>query len=180
MEEAETKMSAEALRKKEEKERARMMKKVGQESRCSDHNSFSPLIPLNSPQLELYNLPWNRDWKPPSSSPSSSPQRILIIGGLQLVRDFTNWYQSTRSLGQGDEPREWSSKCEQYYKIYQIHEPQWVEIATMHFTGKAHKWKEGYLIDKPDISWKELVEIVCKRFEGLDMGRIIREFNKLV
>nr|CAD1832708.1 unnamed protein product [Ananas comosus var. bracteatus] len=40
---------------------------------------------------------------------------------------------------------------------------RWVEIATMHFTGKAHKWKEGYFIDKPDISWKELAEIVCKR-----------------
>nr|CAD1843416.1 unnamed protein product [Ananas comosus var. bracteatus] len=80
---------------------------------------------------------------------------------------------------QGEEPREWSSHCEQYFRIYQVPELQWVEIATMHFTGRAHRWKEGYLIDKPDITWEELVEAVCRRFDGSDLGRMIREFNKL-
>nr|CAD1835735.1 unnamed protein product [Ananas comosus var. bracteatus] len=80
---------------------------------------------------------------------------------------------------QGEEPREWSSHCEQYFRIYQVPELQWVEIATMHFTGRAHRWKEGYLIDKPDITCEELVEAVCRRFDGSDLGRMIREFNKL-
>nr|CAD1843422.1 unnamed protein product [Ananas comosus var. bracteatus] len=79
----------------------------------------------------------------------------------------------------GEEPREWSGKCEQYFRIYQIPEPQWVEVATMHFSGKAHRWKEGYLIDKPNITWEELSEAVCKRFGDSGIGRYVREFNKL-
>lgn len=79
----------------------------------------------------------------------------------------------------GEQPREWSGKCEQYFRIYQIPEPQWVEVATMHFTGRAHRWKEGYLIDKPNIRWEEFVEAVWRRFGGLIAQRMVREFNKL-
>ncbi len=79
-----------------------------------------------------------------------------------------------------EEPKEWSSKCKQYYMIYQIPKLQWVEIATMHFSSRAHKWKEGYLIDKPNINWDELVEAACRRFEGLEIKRLVKEFNKLM
>ncbi len=79
----------------------------------------------------------------------------------------------------GDEPREWFSRSEQFLRLYQIPEEQWVEIATMHFTGKAHKWKEGYMLDKPELGWEELVEAICRRFDGDSMKKLVREFNKL-
>lgn len=41
---------------------------------------------------------------------------------------------------EGTEPREWADRCEQYFNLHQIPEQQWVEVATMHFTGRAHKW----------------------------------------
>ena len=50
----------------------------------------------------------------------------------------------------------------------------------MHFMGKAHRWKEGYLIDNPNLNWKELVEAVNRRFDNDSMKQLIREFNKLV
>ena len=80
----------------------------------------------------------------------------------------------------GEEPREWSSKSEQYFKIYQIAVVEWVEITTVHLMRKAHRWKEGYLIDKPNLSWEELVEAVNRRFDSRNMKQLIRKFNKLV
>ncbi len=80
----------------------------------------------------------------------------------------------------GEEPREWISKSEQYFRLYQIPEEQWVEVATLHFSGRAHRWKEGYLLDKPNISWEELTEATCRRFDGATMKKLMREFNKLV
>ena len=79
-----------------------------------------------------------------------------------------------------EEPRDWSSKSEQYFKIYQIPIVQWVEIAIMHFIGKAHRCKEGYLIDKPNLNWEELVEAVNRRFDNDSMKQLIKKFNKLV
>ncbi len=38
----------------------------------------------------------------------------------------------------GEETREWVDKCEQYFGIHQIPEEHWVDIASMHFTGKAY------------------------------------------
>lgn len=60
----------------------------------------------------------------------------------------------------GEEPKEWSSKCEQYFRIYQLLEPQWVEIATTHFSWKARSWKEGYLIDNPTSARKRRMIII--------------------
>ncbi len=50
----------------------------------------------------------------------------------------------------------------------------------MHFTEKAHRWKQGYLIDKPDISWEELTEALYKRYDCTSIRKLVREFNKLV
>lgn len=80
----------------------------------------------------------------------------------------------------GEEPREWADRREQYFNLHQIPEQQWVDVATMHFTGRAHRWKQGYLIDKPDITWEELVEAVYKRYDGVGLKLSIREFNKLM
>ncbi len=71
------------------------------------------------------------------------------------------------------------SRSEQFFKLYQIPEEHWVEVATMHFTGKAHKWKEGYMVDKPELEWAELAEAVCRRFDGASMKKLVRKFNKL-
>nr|CAD1820456.1 unnamed protein product [Ananas comosus var. bracteatus] len=79
----------------------------------------------------------------------------------------------------GEEPREWSGKCKQHFRIYQIPEPQWVEVATMHFSGKTHTWKEGYIMDKPNILWEDFVKAVWRRFGGSLAQRMVLEFNKL-
>lgn len=79
----------------------------------------------------------------------------------------------------GEEPREWSGKYERYFRIYQIPEKKWVEVATMHFTGKAHRRKEGYLVDKPNINQEELTEAVCRRFGDSGIRKYVTEFNKL-
>ncbi len=50
----------------------------------------------------------------------------------------------------------------------------------MHFTGKAYRWKEGYTLDKLNLSWEELTEALHKRFNGSGMKTLVSEFNKLV
>ncbi len=48
----------------------------------------------------------------------------------------------------------------------------------MHFTGKAHRWKEGYMVDKPELEWAELAEAICRRFDGASIKKISQEVQQ--
>ncbi len=79
----------------------------------------------------------------------------------------------------GDEPRVWVENCEQYFEVYQIPHHQWLNIATMHMSGRARTWKQSYLVHKQMVSWEEFVESLYRRFAQTGERYLVREFNNL-
>jgi hypothetical protein len=41
---------------------------------------------------------------------------------------------------EGENPQLWNSRCENYFKMYEVEQEVWVRIATMHFEGPAARW----------------------------------------
>ncbi|KAL0313075.1 UNVERIFIED_CONTAM: hypothetical protein Sradi_5706800 [Sesamum radiatum] len=79
----------------------------------------------------------------------------------------------------GDDPRGWIRKCQWYFQtIYTIPEEQRVSLASMHLQGKAELWFQG-LVEKGLPNWQQFIEIVYARFEGVDPGAVLGEFNTL-
>nr|CAD1833683.1 unnamed protein product [Ananas comosus var. bracteatus] len=80
----------------------------------------------------------------------------------------------------GDNPRNWVRRCEKYFEIHGIKEPQKLEIAAMHLEPRADIWFHGYLAEKKEVSWDSFVLDLCKRFDSNGLRDEVEEFNKLV
>ncbi|XP_020097231.1 uncharacterized protein LOC109716293 [Ananas comosus] len=80
----------------------------------------------------------------------------------------------------GENPRSWVRRCERYFDIYGIKENQKIELVALHLEAKADTWFQGYLAEKEVISWAELAEEVCRRFDVRGLVDVVEEFNKLV
>ncbi|XP_026452105.1 uncharacterized protein LOC113352508 [Papaver somniferum] len=79
----------------------------------------------------------------------------------------------------GDNPKSWIHKCEYYFKMQVVPEFNKVGIAAIHLDGKAGKWFENFRLNKHHISWPDLAESICSRFENPAHDNIVGIFNKL-
>ncbi|XP_026433888.1 uncharacterized protein LOC113331395 [Papaver somniferum] len=79
----------------------------------------------------------------------------------------------------GENPRGWVQKSERYFHIHSTEENQKVSVASIFLEGKADKWFLNFQIGKPFLSWRELADGVCARFENPVDDNFIGSFNKL-
>ena len=79
----------------------------------------------------------------------------------------------------GVNPRGWVKKCQKYFTIFAVNDHQKLEIAAMYLTSKAEVWFDGYIMQKPRVSWNEFVNDLCQRFSDRTYADTIEEFNKL-
>lgn len=79
----------------------------------------------------------------------------------------------------GDNPREWIRKCQKYFMIYQISEPQKMPLIEMYLEGRAEIWYQGLKTAKGRLSWDEFVVEVTRRFNEMGFRDEVEEFNKL-
>ncbi|XP_026409868.1 uncharacterized protein LOC113304966 [Papaver somniferum] len=79
----------------------------------------------------------------------------------------------------GENPHGWVQKSGRYFQIHGIEEHQKVSVASIYLEGKADKWFLNFQIGKPFLSWKEISEGVCARFENPVDDNFIGSFNKL-
>ncbi len=79
----------------------------------------------------------------------------------------------------GENPRLWVENCEYYFEIYQTPYSQWLNIASMHLSGKARTWKQSFFIQRQGINWEEFVEALYQRFGQTGERYLVREFNSL-
>ncbi|CAO2186967.1 unnamed protein product [Urochloa humidicola] len=61
----------------------------------------------------------------------------------------------------GNSPKLWKKKCENYFDIYEVPTNVWVKLAVMNFQGSAEFWLQS--LDHPynEFSWKELCDAIC-------------------
>jgi hypothetical protein len=57
---------------------------------------------------------------------------------------------------QGDNPKLWQSRCENYFDMYSVDPHMWVCVATMHFEGPAARWLQSVNHRTHTPTWTEL------------------------
>jgi hypothetical protein len=85
-----------------------------------------------------------------------------------------SWADSRLSLGRlpkmhfpkfdGDHPKLWQSRCENYFEMYSVDPCVWVCVATMHFDGAAARWLQSVNHHICTASQKELCSWILDRF----------------
>ncbi|XP_026441777.1 uncharacterized protein LOC113340943 [Papaver somniferum] len=80
----------------------------------------------------------------------------------------------------GDNPRGWIPKSERYFHLNNIEEHLKVNIAAIYLEGKAEKFFLNFQINRPRITWSDLVLHLCARFENPIEENFVGSFNKLI
>ncbi|KAK2994959.1 hypothetical protein RJ640_027863 [Escallonia rubra] len=79
----------------------------------------------------------------------------------------------------GNDPRGWVRKAEQYFELCPIHEDYKVPYASVHFDAQAEHWYAAYIKPLIRIDWDSFVRDLYARFSVLTGVSVLGEFNKL-
>lgn len=64
----------------------------------------------------------------------------------------------------GENPKLWISRCEEYFVIYHVDPSMWVKVSVMQFSGAAARWFQAVEKRLAHDSWPDLCKLVLKRF----------------
>jgi hypothetical protein len=65
---------------------------------------------------------------------------------------------------EGDNPRLWQSRCENYFEMHDVDLVVWVKVAVMHFEGPTARWLQSMDHRGRFVSWIELCSWIHERF----------------
>jgi hypothetical protein len=90
--------------------------------------------------------------------------------------------QSSRYLGQlpkmnfpsfdGDSPKLWQKRAEDYFTMYSVDPIVWIKVSTMHFTGAAARWLQSVEGQLSHLSWMDFCHMIRDRF-GKDQHAVL-------
>jgi hypothetical protein len=72
----------------------------------------------------------------------------------------------------GDNPKLWQTRCENYFAMYSVDPRVWICVSTMHFTGPAARWLQSVEPQLPNITWPEFGCMIKDRF-GRDQHELL-------
>ncbi|WVZ49036.1 hypothetical protein U9M48_000418 [Paspalum notatum var. saurae] len=75
----------------------------------------------------------------------------------------------------GDHPKLWMSRCEDYFSLYQVESQLWVRLAAMHFTGAAARWLMSIESQVRSASWSQFGQLLLERFGRDQKEQLIRQ-----
>jgi hypothetical protein len=64
----------------------------------------------------------------------------------------------------GDNPKLWQSRCENYFYMYSVESSMWVRMASMHFDGLVAKWLHSVNHRIHKATWTGLCSWIHDRF----------------
>jgi hypothetical protein len=64
----------------------------------------------------------------------------------------------------GDSPKFWISRCEDYFEFYDVPSVDWIKVSSMHFIAPAAKWLQSVAKRVKSWSWAEFFSLVLDRF----------------
>jgi hypothetical protein len=73
---------------------------------------------------------------------------------------------------EGENPKLWKSRCENYFEMYSVDSSVWVWVATIHFEGPTAHWLQFVDHRIRTVSWNELCSWIHERF-GRDQHEIL-------
>ncbi|WVZ96162.1 hypothetical protein U9M48_041833 [Paspalum notatum var. saurae] len=79
----------------------------------------------------------------------------------------------------GDNPKLWMFRCEDYFDLYQVEPQLWVRVATMHFTGAAARWLMSVESRLRMASWSQFGQLLLERFGHDQQEQLIRQLFRI-
>ncbi|KAK2986193.1 hypothetical protein RJ640_012451, partial [Escallonia rubra] len=79
----------------------------------------------------------------------------------------------------GDNPRGWVRKCEQYFEFCPLHEDFKAAYASIHFEDQVEHWYATYIKPLGKVTWDRFVRDLYARFLDVNRDSVIGEFNQL-
>jgi hypothetical protein len=76
---------------------------------------------------------------------------------------------------EGENPKLWQSRCENYFDMYYVDPHIWVRVATMHFDGPAACWLQSVNHRIRTTTWTELCSWIHDRFGRDQHEALIRQ-----
>lgn len=76
----------------------------------------------------------------------------------------------------GDNPKLWISRSEDYFDLFDLDPTRWVKIASMHLTAAASRWLPSVEKKLKSCSWFEFKQLVMDRFGREQHELLVRQF----
>jgi hypothetical protein len=64
----------------------------------------------------------------------------------------------------GENPRLWQKRCEDYFHMYSVDPSLWIQVAYMQFTGSAARWVQSVESQLVSLTWDQFAHMVRERF----------------
>jgi hypothetical protein len=108
----------------------------------------------------------------PDPQPKYSPHCFSGSSGPAIVNTGGRWPKLPFPKFEGDNPKLWQSRCENYFDISGVDRSNWVRIAVMYFDGPAARWLQSIENRANAISWDNFCKLVHDRF-GRDQHEVL-------
>jgi hypothetical protein len=80
----------------------------------------------------------------------------------------------------GENPKLWQIRCEDYFELYDTSLLVWVKLSAMQFTGPAARWLSAVQSQLRKFTWTEFCQEVVDHFGKNEHQSLIRKLYKLV
>jgi uncharacterized protein YhaN len=99
--------------------------------------------------------------------PKFHSQRHIGSSGPAIVNTIGRWPKLPFPKFEGDNPKLWQSRCENYFDMSRIDKSNWVRISAMYFDGPTARWMQSIENRANSASWDtfcklDSVEITMK------------------
>jgi len=64
----------------------------------------------------------------------------------------------------GDNPKLWISRCQDYFELYCVEPYRWIKLASMHFSPSAGRWLQSVERKLKSVEWLEFFQMILDRF----------------
>jgi hypothetical protein len=75
----------------------------------------------------------------------------------------------------GENPKLWQRRCEDYFMMYAVSSSVWIRVATMHFSGAAARWWQSVEHQLGTASWVDFVHMLRERFWKDQHALLVRQ-----
>jgi hypothetical protein len=93
-----------------------------------------------------------------------SSHRSQSFGGTAVINTNGRWPKPPFPEFDGDNPKLWQSRCENYFDMSGVDKTNWVRIASMYFEGLAARWLQSVERRANTVGWDVFCKMVLERF----------------
>jgi hypothetical protein len=108
---------------------------------------------------------------PPSNHPFGF-NRYANSSGAFTHHSTGHWPKIPFPKFDGENPKLWQSRCENYIDMCGVHKASWVHISSMYFDGPAARWLQSIEHHTKIFTWDQFCKFVHDRF-GRDQHEVL-------